>query len=74
MAESPKESVDKTEIIKQIADLSRLLGMIPGDGTITVNEPVTHNSMELSKWFDDARNSFLKLSILLGKALDLNLQ
>jgi len=65
---------DKTEIIEQIADLSKLLGMIPSDDTITVNEPVTHNSMELSKWFSDARNSFLKLSILIGKALDLNLQ
>ena len=48
--------------------------MIPSDGAITVNEPVTHNSMELSKWFSDVRNSFLKLSILIGKALDLNLQ
>ena len=41
---------DKTEIIEQIADLSKLLGMIPSDDTITVNEPVTHSSMELSKW------------------------
>ena len=65
---------DKTEIIEQIADLSKLLGMIPSDDTITVNEPVTHSSMELSKWFSDARNSFLKLSILIDKALDLNLQ
>jgi hypothetical protein len=64
----------RTEIIEQIADLSKLLGMIPSDDTITVNEPVTHNSIELSKWFSDARNSFLKLSILIGKALDLNLQ
>ena len=64
----------RTEIIEQIADLSNLLGMIPSDDTITVNEPVTNNSMELSKWFSDARNSFLKLSILIGKALDLNLQ
>ena len=64
----------RTEIIEQIADLSKLLGMIPSDDTITVNEPVTNNSMELSKWFSDVRNSFLKLSILIGKALDLNLQ
>jgi hypothetical protein len=74
MTESPKESADKTEIIKQIADLSKLLGMIPSDDTVTINEPVTHKSMELSQWFDDARKSFLKLSILIGKALDLNLQ
>jgi len=65
---------DKTEIMEKIADLSKMLGMIPSDDTITINDPVTHNSMELSKWFSDARNSFLKLSILIGKALDLNLQ
>ena len=64
----------RTEIMEQIADLSKLLGMIPSDDTITVNDPATHNSIELSKWFSDARNSFLKLSILIGKALDLNLQ
>ena len=74
MTESKKNSVDKTKIIEQIADLSRLLGMIPSDDTVTVNEPVTHNSMELSKWFNETRNSFLKLSIQLDKALDLNLQ
>ena len=74
MAEAPKKSADKTEIIAQIADLSKLLGMIPSDDTVTVNEPVTQKSMELSKWFDNARKSFLKLSILLDKTLDLNLQ
>jgi len=74
MTESKKNSVDKTKIIEQIADLSRLLGMIPSDDTVTVNEPVTHNSMELSKWFNETRNSFLKLSIQLDKTLDLNLQ
>ncbi len=47
----------KREIIAQIADLSRLLGMIPGDD-ITVS---------------DARNSFLKLSILISRALDIKL-
>jgi len=74
MSESENNKVDKTQIIEQIADLSKLLGMIPIDDTITVNEPVTHNSMELSKWFSDARNSFLKLSILIDKALGLKLQ
>ena len=48
----------KREIVGQIADLSRLLGKIPGDD-VTVS---------------DARNSFLKLSLLLNKSLDLNLQ
>jgi hypothetical protein len=74
MTEPKENSVDKIKIVEQIADLSRLLGMIPSDDTIAVNEPVTHNSMQLSKWFSDTRNSFLKLSILIGKALDLNLQ
>jgi hypothetical protein len=74
MAEASKKSADKTEIIAQIADLSKLLGMIPSDDTVTVNEPVTQKSMKLSKWFDDIRKSFLKLSILLDKTLDLNLQ
>jgi len=73
MAEAPKKSADKIEIIAQIADLSKLLGMIPSDDTVTVNEPVTQKSMELSKWFDDTRKSFLKLSIILDKTLDLNL-
>ena len=74
MTEPKENSVDKTKIVEQIADLSRLLGMIPSDDTITVNEPVTHNSMQLSKWFSETRNSFLKLSLLLNKSLDLNLQ
>jgi len=48
----------KQEIVAQIADLSRLLGMIPSDD-ITVNE---------------ARTSFLRLSVLIDQALDLKLQ
>ena len=74
MTEQKENSVDKTKIVEQIADLSRLLGMIPSDDTIAVNEPVTHNSMQLSKWLSETRNSFLKLSLLLNKSLDLNLQ
>ena len=74
MTEPKERSADKTRIVEQIADLSRLLGMIPSDDTISVNEPVTHNSMQLSKWLSETRNSFLKLSLLLTKSLDLNLQ
>ena len=74
MTESEKNSVDKTSIIEQIADLSRLLGMVPSDDTIVVNEPVTHNSMQLSEWFSETRNAFLELSLLLNKSLDLDLQ
>ena len=47
----------KKEIIIQLADLSRQLGMMPG-GDITVC---------------DARASFLKLSVLVSKALDIEL-
>ena len=64
----------RTEITGQIADLSKLLGMIPSDDTVTVNEQGTHTSTALSKWLSDARDSFLKLSTLIGKALDLDLQ
>jgi hypothetical protein len=74
MTEPKENGVDKERIVEQIADLSRLLGMIPSDDTIAVNEPVTHNSMQLSKWFSETRNSFLKLSLLLNRSLDLNLQ
>ena len=47
----------KKEIVMQIADLSRLLGMIPGDDQSISN----------------ARDSFLKLSVLISKALDIKL-
>lgn len=55
----PPQNIDdlKKEIIIQIAELSRLLGMIPGEDT-TVS---------------DARTSFLKLSVLIGQALDINM-
>ena len=73
MTEPKETSVDKTIIVEQLADLSRLLGMIPSDDTVTVNEPVTHNSIQLSEWLSEARESFLKLSLLLNKSLDLNM-
>jgi len=47
MTKTKENSVDRTRIVEQISDLSRLLGRIPGDGTIAVNEPMTHNSMKL---------------------------
>ena len=47
----------KRDIVVQIAELSRLLGLIPSDDA-TVR---------------DARDSFLKLSILISKALDIKL-
>jgi hypothetical protein len=74
MSEPEEDSVDKTEIVEQIADLSRMLGMIPSDDTIGLNDPVTHDSMQLSEWFNETRNSFLKLCRLLNKSLDLDLR
>jgi hypothetical protein len=73
MTESKINGTDKAKIVDQIADLSRLLGMIPNDDTVIVNEPVTHKSMQLSEWLSETRNSFLRLSAQLDKALDLNL-
>jgi hypothetical protein len=64
----------KIKIAEQIAALSRLLGMIPSDDTIQLSEPMTNHSMALSEWLNEARNSFLKLSVLIGKELDIQLQ
>jgi len=64
----------KVKIIAQTAELSRLLGMIPSDGTIDVHEPMTQNSMVLSNWISTTRDSFLKLSVLISKTLDIQLQ
>ena len=72
----PQEKVEdrKIKIIAETAELSRLLGMIPSDGTIDVHEPMTNNSMVLSNWLGATRDSFLRLSLLLSKALDIQLQ
>ncbi len=72
----PQENFEdqKTKIIAQTAELSRLLGMIPSDSTIDVHEPMTHNTMVLSNWLSTTRDSFLKLSLLISKALDIQLQ
>jgi hypothetical protein len=72
----PPEKLEgqKTKIITQIAELSRLLGMIPSDDTIKIHEPLTQNKMALSDWLSATRNSFLKLSLLLSKELDIQLQ
>ena len=71
----PQDMKDrKMKIAQQIAALSRLLGMIPSDDTIQLSEPVSGHSIALSEWLNDARNSFLKLSVLIGKELDIQLQ
>lgn len=65
---------ERKEILVRISELSRLLGMIPSDDTILLNEPLTNDSMELSKWLSDVRDRFLGLSTLIGRALDIELQ
>ena len=72
----PQEKLEdqKMKIIAQTAELSRLLGMIPSDSTIDVHEPMTDNTMALSNWLNTTRDSFLKLSLLISKALDIQLQ
>ena len=72
----PQENFEdqKIKIIAQTAELSRLLGMIPSDSTIDVHEPMTQNTMALSNWLSTTRDSFLKLSLLISKALDIQLQ
>ncbi len=75
MSESQKIlEVQNVEIIAHIAELSRLLGMIPSDSTVNVREPMTDNTMELSNWLNTTRGSFLKLSLLVSKALDIQLR
>ena len=72
----PQEDFEnqKIKIIAQTAELSRLLGMIPSDSTIDVHEPITNNTMVLSNWLNTTRDSFLKLSLLISKALNIQLQ
>ena len=75
MSENQENFEDqKIKIMAQTAELSRLLGMIPSDDTIDVHEPMTNNSMVLSNWLSATRDSFLRLSILISKALDIQLQ
>jgi len=64
----------KTKIMTQIEELSRLLGMIPSDDTIEIHEPHNQNKMVLSDWLSATRDSFLKLSLLISKEMDIQLQ
>jgi hypothetical protein len=65
---------DRTKIVTQIAELSRLLGMIPSDDTIQIHESLTQDKMDLSDWLGATRKSFLKLSLLISKEWDIQLQ
>ena len=67
------DSREKVEITRQIAEMAKLLGMIPSDETMKIHEPLTQNHMILSDWLSDIRESFLKLSLLISKELDIQL-
>jgi hypothetical protein len=69
-----RTNVRKTEVVTQIAELSRLLAMMPSDDTIAVYEPVTQEKMVLSEWLGAAREAFLELSLSISKELDISLQ
>ena len=58
MEPPPDNKEMKFQIVAEIGNLSRLLGQIPGD----------------DKTIHQARESFLRLSIMIGQALDLKLQ
>lgn len=64
----------KAKIIAQIAELSRLLAMMPSDDTMEIHDPLAQNKMILSDWIGATRNSFLKLSLLISKELEIQLQ
>ena len=61
MNEPANFEAQKAKIIAQISDLSRLLGMVPSDDTITLSEPLNQTTMMLSNWMSDTRNSFFKI-------------
>jgi hypothetical protein len=72
----PRESSEgqKTAIVTHIAELSRLLGMIPSDDAIQLYEPLTENKMVFPDWLDAVQESFLKLSLLISKEMNIELQ
>jgi hypothetical protein len=65
---------ERREILAKIGGLAKLLGMIPADDSVVLNDPLLENSMGLSEWLNDARNCFHELVTLVGRALDLQLQ
>jgi len=64
----------KIEITEQIKALSGLLGIVPSDPTTNVHEPMTNDSMTLENWLSATRDSFLKLSLLISRTLDIPLE
>jgi len=70
----PVNDKEKRKILAKIGELAKLLGMIPGDDSVVLNDPLLENSMGLSEWLNEARNRFNELATLVGRALDIQLQ
>ena len=68
-----KHETRKKEIITEIAELSRLLSMVPSDATMEIKNPLTQQTMVLSDWLNDSRDSLLKLSHMISRELDISL-
>ena len=47
---------------------------VPSDNTIQLHAPLAQNKMALSDWLSATRESFFKLSLLISKELDIQLQ
>lgn len=63
----------KSEIKSQIKEISKLLSMLPSDEAVKMQEPVAKNEMELSVWLENARDKFLKLSVLISEEVDIGI-
>jgi hypothetical protein len=62
------------EISEHIAELSRLLGMVPSDPTIAMQEALMQSEIGISDWLRAIRLRFLKLSTLISKEIGISIQ
>jgi hypothetical protein len=64
---------ERRVIIDQLAELSKLPAMTPAGQTATMLEPIVSKEIALSDWLSAARESFLKLSVSVGRQLDIRI-
>jgi hypothetical protein len=64
----------KVEVSGHIAELSRLLGMMPSDPTMTMQGPLMQSEAGISDWLSAIRMRFLKLSTFIGNELKISMQ
>ena len=69
---TPEEK--KIEISAHIAELSRLLGMMPSDPAMTMQGPLMQSEIDISDWLSAVRIRFLKLSTFIGKEMRISMQ